>query len=110
MRAFLTVLLLSAAALAQQPGELPDSKPAQASQPQQVTAEPVPAGFVVIPAGTEIPLKLAQGLEELSQAGQRLGAVPQHAVHVDNEGSQVGKGFHTLLKREAGIQPSAARS
>jgi len=61
MRLIIAVLILSAAAVAQQPGELPDAKPAQPVQ--QATAEPaVPSGMVVIPAGTEIPLKLAQAI------------------------------------------------
>lgn len=61
MRAFLSVIILSAAALAQQPGELQDAKPAPPPQSQAQT-EPVPAGMIAIPAGTEIPLKLAQAI------------------------------------------------
>lgn len=62
MRALLTVIVLSAAALAQQPGELPDAKgvrPAQQQADQQPAAAP---GMITIPAGTEIPLKLAQAI------------------------------------------------
>lgn len=63
MRAFLAILVLSAAALAQQPGELQDrrAQPVQSS-PQQESADSVPSGMVVIPAGTEIPLTLAQAI------------------------------------------------
>jgi len=61
MRVFLIAIILSAAAVAQQPGELQDAKPAQPAQ-QQAQSEPVPPGMVVIPAGTEIPLKLAQAI------------------------------------------------
>lgn len=63
MRALLTLLVFSAAALAQQPGELQD-KPAQnaPSTQQQSSTESVPPGMVMIPAGTEIPLKLAQAI------------------------------------------------
>ncbi len=62
MRALLTVIILAAAAVAQQPGELQDNKPAQPAQ-QQATADPaVPPGMLVIPAGTEIPLTLAQAI------------------------------------------------
>jgi hypothetical protein len=61
MRSILVIIILSAAAVAQQPGELPDAKPAQPVQ--QAAVEPsVPPGMVVIPAGTEIPLKLAQAI------------------------------------------------
>ena len=63
MRALLTVILFSAAALAQQPGELQD-RPAQsaASPHEQASTEAVPAGMVMIPAGTQIPLTLAQAI------------------------------------------------
>ena len=62
MRVLLTLIVLSAVALAQQPGELPDAKPATAAQPlaeQEPAAQP---GMIVIPAGTEIPLRLAQAI------------------------------------------------
>lgn len=60
MRAFVSVLILSVAAVAQQPGELQDARPAQ-TQPQQAQAS-VPPGMIVIPAGTEIPLRLSQAI------------------------------------------------
>src|ERR1051326_1520945 len=62
MRVLLTLIVLSTVALAQQPGELPDAKPATAAQPlaeQEPAAQP---GMIVIPAGTEIPLRLAQAI------------------------------------------------
>lgn len=59
MRSLIAIFVLSASALAQQPGELPDAKPAPAAQQAEAA---VPAGMVVIPAGTEIPLKLAQAI------------------------------------------------
>src|SRR5689334_13273078 len=62
MRFFLSVIILSAAALAQQPGELQDAKPSQSAQQQAQPAPVAPPGMVVIPAGTEIPLKLAQAI------------------------------------------------
>src|SRR5437763_15642570 len=62
MRSIIAIFIISAAALAQQPGELPDARTAQPVQ--QAAAEPSvpPPGMVVIPAGTEIPLKLAQAI------------------------------------------------
>jgi type IV secretion system protein VirB10 len=61
MRLFLGIFLMTGAAFAQQPGELQDAKPA--AQPQvQAEATATPAGMLTIPAGTEIPLKLAQAI------------------------------------------------
>ena len=61
MRAFVSVIILSAAVFAQQPGESQDAKPAQPVQ-EQAQPEAVPAGMIVIPAGTEIPLRLSQAI------------------------------------------------
>lgn len=62
MRPLLAVIVLSAAAFAQQPGELQDAKPAQPAQQQADREEPAQLGLITIPAGTEIPLKLAQAI------------------------------------------------
>jgi hypothetical protein len=62
MRALVTVFILAAAAVAQQPGELQDNKPGQPAQPQATAETAVPSGMIVIPAGTEIPLRLAQAI------------------------------------------------
>lgn len=62
MRIFVSVMILSAVALAQQPGEQQDAKPAGPAQPQVQLEAPVPPGMIAIPAGTEIPLKLAQAI------------------------------------------------
>jgi type IV secretion system protein VirB10 len=62
MRLLLTVIVLSAAALAQQPGELRDAKPAQPAQQKAEQEQLEQPGLLVIPAGTEIPLKLAQAI------------------------------------------------
>lgn len=57
MRAFLAVVVLSAAAVAQQPGT-PQANPVQT----QADASPSTSGMVTIPAGTEIPLRLSQAI------------------------------------------------
>ena len=62
MRLLLTVIVLSAVALAQQPGELQDAKPAPPAQQKAEQEQLEQPGLLVIPAGTEIPLKLAQAI------------------------------------------------
>ena len=57
MRAFLAVVVLSAAAVAQQPGT-PQANPVQT----KAAASPSTSGMVTIPAGTEIPLRLSQAI------------------------------------------------
>lgn len=60
IRACVCFLLLSAMMWAQQPGELPSAAP---TQPATAQTEPAPPpGSVTIPAGTEVPLRLAQAL------------------------------------------------
>ena len=61
MRKVVAILILSVAALAQQPGELPDHK-ATAPVQQQDEVATAPPGTVIIPAGTEIPLRLSQAI------------------------------------------------
>ena len=60
MRRLLPILFLSAVAFAQQPGELTDRTGA-AQRPAEAAPAPEP-GTIVVPAGTEIPLKLSQAI------------------------------------------------
>jgi type IV secretion system protein VirB10 len=62
MRSLLTIFVISAAALAQQPGELQDKRPAQSAQQQADSGATVQPGMILIPAGTEIPLRLSQAI------------------------------------------------
>lgn len=64
MRWMTVVLLLGAMgiALAQQPGELPDSSPARAAARAQAPAGDDAPRMLTVPAGTQIPLKLAQAI------------------------------------------------
>ena len=57
MRSLVAILLLAAAALAQQPAAETNTQPAPA-----LADRPEQSGFVTIPAGTEIPLRLAQAI------------------------------------------------
>ncbi len=65
MRWCVCLVIVSAIAMAQQPGELPSAQPAQGEQPAARLDSPQ-AGTITLPAGTQVPLRLAQALSTRS--------------------------------------------